>query len=131
MAITQGLFAEASPDKVSHSATSALIRTNSDMQDWAVFMCNVSAPTAAAMVEAHEKWPNTVEKTETAYNIAFHHDMPFFQHLKQTPERHEQFSGYMRSVTSSQGTHMKHLVNGYDWNSLGAVQIIDVRYKIS
>lgn len=130
MAMTNGLFVESSSQFISHSATSALLHTDQDFHDWAIFMCDISAPTAASMAEAHKRWPEDTEKMHTAYNIAFNHELPFFQHLGKSPERHKQFAGYMRSVTTSQGTHMKHLVEGFDWASLGEVLVVDVSYCI-
>ncbi|KAH7257939.1 putative O-methyltransferase [Fusarium tricinctum] len=126
MAMTSGLFAESTPEHIAHSPTSALLRTSENFNDWAVFMCDISAPTAAAMVEAHKKWPDDVEKTHTAYNIAFDTDVSFFQHLKQLPERQKQFAGYMKSAASNRGTHLRHMVNGYDWAKLGKAVVVDV-----
>ncbi|KAA8644447.1 hypothetical protein EYZ11_003576 [Aspergillus tanneri] len=126
MAITSGLFVENPPQHLAHSATSALLCTNENFHDWAVFMSDISAPTAAAMVDAHEKWPNSHLPTQTAYNLAFHTDLPFFKHLGQHPERHRQFAGYMRSVTTSQGTGLNHLVVGWDWAALGRARVVDV-----
>ncbi|KAM0187016.1 hypothetical protein ACHAPA_011850 [Fusarium lateritium] len=126
MAMTSGLFAEPTPERIAHSPTSALIRSSENFADWAVFMCDISAPTAAGMVEAHKKWPDDVEKTHTAYNIAFDTDASFFQHLKQLPERQKQFAGYMKSAASNRGTHLKHMVSGYDWAKLGEAVVVDV-----
>ena len=78
------------------------------------------------MLEASLKWPGSVEKTETAYNAAFDTDLPFFQHLGQFPDRTRQFSGYMKSLTNSPGSQLKHLVNGYDWAALGKGLVVDV-----
>ena len=126
MAITSGIFAESTAQQVEHTAISQLLRDNQNFRDWALFMCDISAPTAGSMAEAHKRWPDDLDKTHTAYNVAFGHDLPFFKHLAQTPDRHKQFSGYMRSVTSGEGTHMKHLVNGFDWSKLGKAQVVDV-----
>lgn len=128
MAMTHNLFHEPTADSIAHSATSALLVTNPNFFDWARFMTEASVPTAAHLVEACERWPNSVKKNETAYNIAFNHDLPFFDHLAQDPERTKQFSGYMKSVTNSEGTHLKHLLSGFDWASLGKATVVDVRF---
>jgi 6-hydroxytryprostatin B O-methyltransferase len=70
------------------------------------------------MAEASQTWPDSVAKNETAYNIAFDHSLPFFDHLSQNAERTKQFSGYMKSVTSSQLGDLNHLVNGFEWSKL-------------
>lgn len=78
------------------------------------------------MVDVHEKWSHSLDATHTAYNVAFNTDMPFFKHLAQQQERHRQFAGYMRAVTTSQGTHLKQLVEGWDWATLGQGVVVDV-----
>ncbi|EGD85308.1 hypothetical protein H112_06207 [Trichophyton rubrum D6] len=40
--------------------------------------------------------------------------------------RMEQFSGYMRSVTTSEGVDVKHLITGYGWANLGDATVVDV-----
>ncbi|KAK1725307.1 hypothetical protein CaCOL14_010753 [Colletotrichum acutatum] len=118
MAMTSKILAEPKPGHVAHTASSAMFHKAPNMRDWASYMFRASIPTAAAMVRATEKWPGSVKKTETAYNIAFDHSLPFFDHLSQSPEMTAQFSGYMKSVTDGQGMDLAHLVNGFDWLSL-------------
>ncbi|RMJ29050.1 o-methyltransferase [Aspergillus sp. HF37] len=126
MAMTMYLFSEPSPGEIAHTATSALLQRNRDFYEWAVFMCEMSAPTAANLLEASLQWRGSAMKTETAYNAAFGTNLPFFQHLSQFPDRTRQFSGYMKSVTNSPGNRLKHLVNGYDWAALGEALVVDV-----
>lgn len=126
MAMTTGLFEEQVPQQVSHSATSALFATNEDYHNWAMYATDISAPVAAGMTEAHERWPYDTEKTHTAYNVAFDHDLSFFDRLGQNPGLHKQFAGYMRAVATNQGTHMKHLVNGLEWGRRPNGVVVDV-----
>ncbi|CAI7642017.1 unnamed protein product [Penicillium viridicatum] len=126
MSMTNGLFVEKPPQHLAHSATSAVLQTNSGFHDWAVFNSEISAPTALSMVDVHDKWQDSLDATHTAYNVAFDTDTPFFKHLSQQPERHRQFAGYMRAVTSSQGTGLKQLVDGWDWAAVGNGLVVDV-----
>lgn len=126
MAITDGLFIEKPEQHLAHSTTSALLQRNSAFHDWAIFNSDISAPTALAMVDVHEKWQGSLDTTHTAYNAAFDTDVSFFKHLGQQPERHRQFAGYMRAVTESQGTGLKQLVDGWDWAGLGNALVVDV-----
>ena len=128
MAMTSYILAEPIPGQVAHTANSAMFLEFPNMRDWAGYMFNASIPTAAAMVRATEKWPGSVKKTETAYNIAFDHDLPFFDHLSQSPLLTKQFSGYMKSVTDGQGMDLAHLTKGFHWANLsdGAL-VVDVR----
>ncbi|KAK2616920.1 hypothetical protein QQS21_000008 [Conoideocrella luteorostrata] len=118
MAMTSNILCEPQANHLAHTATSVMFLTNKNMVDWASFMFEASIPSAAGMVTATEKWPGSVQKSETAYNVAFNHDLPFFEHLSKSPALTEQFSGYMKNVTGGRGTDLVHLVKGYDWDSL-------------
>lgn len=126
MAMTSNLFFESEPEKVSHSATSALLVTNSGLHDWAVFMTETTAPSAFKLVEATEKWPEAIRKNETAYNIAFDTDLAFFEHLNTDPQKIKEFAGYMKHVQQSEGTSLRHLVQGFNWAALGKGKVVDV-----
>ena len=90
-------------------------------------MTEMSVPTAAKLVEVTEKWGSSKEKTQTAYNLAFNTELPFFDYLSQSSEKTKEFAGYMKSVTSSEGSDLKHLLGGFDWERLGDATIVDVR----
>ncbi|KAK3944724.1 6-hydroxytryprostatin B O-methyltransferase [Diplogelasinospora grovesii] len=119
MAMTSALFLEPEPNRICHSATSSLLARDADVHSWASYLSTRSAPTALAMTAAHGRFsPSSVAKNETAYNVAFNTELPFFEHLKQNPEGMQEFAGYMRNVTTSDGLDIKHLVNGYPWETL-------------
>ncbi|KAB8262555.1 S-adenosyl-L-methionine-dependent methyltransferase [Aspergillus pseudonomiae] len=126
MAMTNGLFHEGPPHHVTHSATSALLRNDADSYDWAVIMSDLSVPAAFAMVEAHERWPGSIEGNQTAYNIAVDTELSFFNHLAEHPDRKRQFAGFMRSMSRSQGTDAEKLAEGWDWAALGHASVVDV-----
>lgn len=127
MAMTTALFREPEPDYVGHSATSALLAQDADVHSWASHLSTRSAPTALSMTTAHNKFTTaSVAKNETAYNVAFGTDLPFFDHLSLDPAKTAEFAGYMRNVTTSAGVDIKHLVEGYPWADLGAGLVVDV-----
>ncbi|RJE23609.1 o-methyltransferase [Aspergillus sclerotialis] len=127
MAITTHLLAEPSPGYISHSSISALLNKNPHYRDWAVFMCQMSAPTAAGLVCASIKWPGSSEKNETAYNFAFNTDLPFFEDLKRNPERRNMFSGYMRCIAAEgSSSGVRFLVDGFDWEGVGEGVVVDI-----
>ncbi|OGM43310.1 putative O-methyltransferase [Aspergillus bombycis] len=126
MAMTNGLFLESPSHHLTHSATSALLRNDADFHDWAVIMSDLSVPTAFAMVEAHERWPDSVEGNQTAYNIAIDTELSFFNHLAEQPDRQRQFAGFMRSMSRIQGTDAEKLAQGWDWAALGQACVVDV-----
>jgi 6-hydroxytryprostatin B O-methyltransferase len=121
MAMTAALFREPEPNRVGHSATSALIARDADVHSWASYLSTRSAPTALSMTAAHDRFtPASVAKNETAYGVAFGTELPFFDHLARDPAMTAEFAGYMRNVTTSEGVDIKHLVEGYPWADLGS-----------
>ncbi|KAJ6183795.1 hypothetical protein N7519_005096 [Penicillium mononematosum] len=42
------------------------------------------------------------------------------------PKLVERFSGYMKNVAKGEGTNVKHLIQGYDWETLGNATVVDV-----
>ncbi|KAI4166339.1 MAG: hypothetical protein LQ342_000229 [Letrouitia transgressa] len=126
MAMTSNFLCEPKLGEISHNAVSAQFVTNPGMSDWALFMTQFSMPTAAKMVEASEKWGTTEKKNETAVNITFGTDLPLFDFIKSSPNMTKQFAAYMKNVTSSEGTNIRHLLAGFDWASLGEATVVDV-----
>ncbi|KAH8585876.1 putative sterigmatocystin 8-O-methyltransferase precursor, partial [Bisporella sp. PMI_857] len=112
MAMLSGFLQEPQPNELAHSATSALLVTNSNLLDWALFIAEASSLGPTKLVEATEKWGTTESKTQTAFNLA-----------KNTEKK---FSLYMKNVTASEGTKIDHLVHGFDWASLGDATVVDV-----
>ncbi|KZF26356.1 S-adenosyl-L-methionine-dependent methyltransferase [Xylona heveae TC161] len=126
MAMTSNFLCEPVAGELAHNANSALLVTNPKFLDWALFMTESSAPTASKMVEATDRWGETSAKEQTAYNIAMKTELSFFDHLSCSSHLERQFAAYMKNATSSEGTSMKHLVNGFDWASLREATIVDV-----
>lgn len=126
MAMTSNFLSESAPHSVAHNAVSRLFVTNPGFMDWINFMAQFSMPTAAAFAEATEKWGTTDKKNQTAFNIATRIDKPFFDFFAQSPEASIQFASYMKNVQASTGTSLKHLLTGYDWESLGEALVVDV-----
>ena len=120
MAMTNSLFREQSHGShVTHSATSALLARDNDVHAYATYMCARSAPMAMKMAAADRRWGHADRRPhETAHNIAFDTDLPFFQYLSQDKAMTDDFAGYMRNVRSSEGVDIKHLVNGFTWQDI-------------
>ena len=126
MAITGGFLREASPGMLAHNATSALFRHRQGLVDWTLLISELSAPTAQKMVEVTEKYGETYKKTETAFNVQYDTDLPYFDYFGQRPVWRARFASYMKTIGSFPGTDIKHLINGFDWASLGDATVVDV-----
>ncbi len=77
-------------------------------------MTQYSIPAAAAFAEATAKWGSTVEKDQTAFDVAAPTNVPFFEYFAQSSQPSNQFASYMRGVQSSSGTSLRHLLTGYE-----------------
>ncbi|KAJ6092096.1 hypothetical protein N7467_004065 [Penicillium canescens] len=120
MAMTNSLFRE-QPDgrSVGHSATSALLARNEDVHAYALYMSARTARCALQMAPAHQKWgAGSTHTNETAFNLAYSTDLPFFEYLSRNEDFMTDFAQYMRNVRSSETVDIKHLVGGYDWQGI-------------
>lgn len=120
MAITNTLFREQPDGKhVRHSATSAHLAKDEGVYAYATYMCGRSAPMAMKMTEAHQKWgPDSQRTYETAFNVAYDTDLPFFDYLGRDKDKMDEFARYMKNVRSSEAVALKHLVAGYSWKNV-------------
>lgn len=126
MAITGGLLREPKAGHLAHSRISAQFVLSPAFLDWSSFLTDYLEPSASRLADATERWGDTGEVNQTAYNIAFNTPLPVFEHMKGSKEVSNIFGGYMRAVMKSEGLAMKHLMSGYDWASLGKAHVVDV-----
>lgn len=120
MSMTTGLFREdVAGGSVVHSATSALLARDPVVYSYAIHMCRGSAPVAQNMAAAALRWgPDSTKPYETAFNVAFNTDLPFFDHLSRHPDKMAEFSAYMRNVRSSDTVALRHLTAGFAWDGV-------------
>ncbi|KAF2166409.1 hypothetical protein M409DRAFT_54760 [Zasmidium cellare ATCC 36951] len=126
MAICAHFFDEPKPGHIAHTRLSAHFAKSAALQDWAEFLADATVPMAIRFADATQRWGATKSKTETAFNIALDTDLPFFDYLNKTPDFRKRFAGYMQCVTSTQGTAIEHLIEGFDWASVGNGLVVDI-----
>lgn len=120
------LFEEPEPGFVGHSPVSRQIAVDNSFSHWAHYISDSIIPTAAKHLEAMEKWPGSRKVNETAHNIAFGHDLPYFDFVSEDPSRTVEFASTMRTISSTSVFNNSHLVQSYDWSSLGDGVVVDV-----
>lgn len=132
MAMTSRLFIEPVPQRVAHSATSALFAADPNFHDQINWTCGVVAPSAWAMAEAHQKWPGDTDNTHTPFNLAFGSNLPFYQEIPRHPEYQRNFHNYHTWIANTTNiSDLKHLVNSFDWSGLGKATVVDVSLPMS
>ncbi|KAL4963166.1 S-adenosyl-L-methionine-dependent methyltransferase [Aspergillus stella-maris] len=125
-AMTNRLFIEPSPNHVAHSASSALLVKSQALKDWVGYCSEETYPASAKVVEAHEQYGVTSDPSKAGYSVAFNTDKPMFEHMASDPERERRFANTMVEMTSTEGYGIHHLVNGYNWSSIGKSKVVDV-----
>ncbi|KAF2688362.1 methyltransferase [Lentithecium fluviatile CBS 122367] len=127
MAITANLLSETKQGKLAHNSLSADLFEDPGLWTWFSYLIKRSVPCMRAYTQASEKQLEVVESARTAYTIAMKTELSFFDHLKTNPELSAEFGKYMKSQsTVHAGATVDHLVEGFDWASLGEAKIVDV-----
>ncbi|KAI5369172.1 putative O-methyltransferase domain, S-adenosyl-L-methionine-dependent methyltransferase [Septoria linicola] len=127
MAMIFGFFRETSDGKIQHTTLSSAFATDPNVYNWLMYMAKETAPTVAHFVKATERWPNSENKSETAYSLSRGTNLSFFDHINLVPERANEFGTYMKSqAANKKGTSVDLLAEGFDWASLGKTTVVDV-----
>lgn len=129
--IIDHVFAEPEPGHVEHTASSYALATNTDgVRDWVDFMAteinHASAKTVDAMVQF--EYPIAQEVHESGFGLAFG-AQSVYQYLKDNPARGEVFGHGMDAASRSHAMKADHVVDCYDWKSLGKASVIDVCFS--
>jgi 6-hydroxytryprostatin B O-methyltransferase len=126
-AMTNGWFREPEPGRVAHTAMSKLIVTNEAVRSQVAYRAKVVFPAATKLIEATEQFGKNPTTSNAAFNIAHNTELPSMIWAAQNPVTAPLFAGLMRAYQASSGHNLSHLINGYDWESLGAGLLVDVR----
>lgn len=124
--MTSRMFEEPEPGLVAHSPVSRQMAADDSFAHWVQYISNTIIPTAAKHMEATEKWPNSKEVNNTAHNIAFNHDLSYFDFVSQDAGRAIEFARTMQAVSSTSCFDNSLLVKSYDWASIGEGLVVDV-----
>ncbi|KAI4220815.1 MAG: hypothetical protein L6R36_007345 [Xanthoria steineri] len=127
MAMTSGFLAETPEGHLIHNALSRTISEDRHFNHWFRYIVQQTVPLMDCLIPAVEKWGNSKESTHTAYNIMRDTELPFFGFLKSRPDLRADFDLYMESqAVMHSGTRIDHLLQAFDWASLGDALVVDV-----
>ncbi|KAI0411470.1 hypothetical protein F5X98DRAFT_380732 [Xylaria grammica] len=124
-AITLRVLQEPEPGTVAHTNVSKAI-TDSSLNDWLKTASRDLWPAATKTLDAMIKWPNSQEIDETAFSLAHGTGMSVYDFFQAHPDRALSFVGSLKALTSSPEHDVCHVINNYDWRSLGRAQVVDV-----
>ncbi|KAK2010039.1 S-adenosyl-L-methionine-dependent methyltransferase [Colletotrichum eremochloae] len=126
MVMTIGFLAEA-PDgsSLKHSALSSNFVENEHMRIQLRHLVEKTVPLMGAFTRATELWGDTKAPNQTAYNLAFDTELPFFEHLKARKDLSDEFDSYMKSqAVAHSGARVDHVLRGFDWATLKAEAVV-------
>ncbi|GAW10668.1 hypothetical protein ANO14919_000020 [Xylariales sp. No.14919] len=124
-AMTMRVFREPSPGMVAHTKASRAL-TRPHINDWMKTATEDVWPTAIKMVEATQRWPACEEPDQTGFTVANHTTQSVYEVFSVDKEKGMRFSNAMKAFTSSPAFDVSHILNNFDWNSLGSVRLVDV-----
>ena len=123
-AISQRIFCEPKPGKVAHTQASRLLTENDKVRDWFGIACQEVWPAATRVCDAIEKWPGSKEMNECGYQLA--HRRTIYDTLAQDPVKQARYDNAMGAFVNDRSYALHHIVDNYDWGSLGKTTVVDV-----
>jgi hypothetical protein len=125
-AMTNHIFREPKPGYVAHTSSSRLLAENLQIQAWTGFCLEDLWPPITSTVDAMDRWPGSQEPTETGFQVANNTTDSFFEHFAKNQDRLKRYGTAMAANAASEGYKVRHVVDGYPWDTLGQATVVDV-----
>ncbi|CZR64269.1 related to sterigmatocystin 7-O-methyltransferase precursor [Phialocephala subalpina] len=125
-AITNFIFREPRPGYVAHTSSSRLLAEDAQLQAWVGFFSEDLQGPVAKTVDAMDKWPESQEPRNTGFQVANNTEDNFFEWFAKNPDRLGRYGTAMAANAASEGYNVKHVVEGYAWDSLGEAIVVDL-----
>lgn len=131
-AVANHVLARPRPGHVAHTALSAMLATAPPLMEWVGSACEDMWPAAPHAVPALEKWSGgPALPHQTGHNLAERTDVPFFETIRDDPERARRFAGAMSFMQNMPGFQPAAALDAYDWGAIssesdGAAVVVDV-----
>ncbi|KAI1752670.1 sterigmatocystin 8-O-methyltransferase [Xylaria castorea] len=125
VAMTMRMFYEPEPGMVAHTKVSRLL-LDPQMNDWLGSQTEEAWPSALKTISALEKWPKSQEPNESGFSLANNTNASIYDVLASEPRRVQRFANFMEISASSYDYDAVHVIDNYDWGSLGTATVIDV-----
>ncbi|KAF3058613.1 hypothetical protein GL218_05399 [Daldinia childiae] len=126
MTATEGFLCQPEPGKLAHTALSAPFVEDPSLQDAALFLSEIAAPTAFQMAAATRRWGLSLKGNETPYNIALNTSKTFSGACQQSPRMRRQWPSYLQYGMGDVEAGVTDILTKLDWRSLGNSTIVDM-----
>ncbi|KAI0547155.1 sterigmatocystin 8-O-methyltransferase [Xylaria curta] len=124
-AMAMRIFYEPQSGMVAHTKASRLL-LNPQMNDQLGSQTEEAWPSAVQTVNALEKWSKSQEPNESGFSLANNTNASIYDVLASDPIRTQRFANFMRISASSYDYDAVHVIDNYDWGSLGTATVVDV-----
>lgn len=132
-AVSNYVLARPRPGHVAHTALSAMLATTPPLMEWVGSACEDMWPAASQTVPALKKWSGDgpmLQLNQTAHNLAERTNVPFFETIRDDPERARRFAGAMSFMQNMPGFQPTAALDAYDWGAVSSASdapvIVDV-----
>jgi hypothetical protein len=132
-AIAYHVFAEPTKGTIAHTAMSRAIATFPHLGDTIEEFCDTLWPTGPRLADAIQRWPDSEEPNETAFNLSAGTELTFWEWHANHPEKAERFAGAMTFLAAKPGREKEYLIDNVDWaagltppEDTGSGTIVDV-----
>jgi hypothetical protein len=125
-AITNRFFCEPELGYVAHNRASRLLLEDQTINAWVGLFTNDMWPGFANTVTAMNKWPGSEEPNHTGINVAYGHNLKWFDHTSRNPHVAGRYSKSMEAHGGGTGFSISHTVTGYPWADIGDGVVVDV-----
>ena len=125
--ITNNIFYESSPGRISHTAASRTLHDDEALRGFVSFCGGEVFRAGAGCVPAMQDKPDSQEPAESGFSYG--HNIvgtPLFQALGADPQRAKIFSAAMASLSEGDGFELSYLVDAYPWAELGDAKLVDL-----
>ncbi|KAL4915048.1 hypothetical protein BDW62DRAFT_219692 [Aspergillus aurantiobrunneus] len=124
-AITNRFFCEPNLGFITHTRASRLLLEDETINAWVGLFSNDMWPAFASTVTAMKTWPGSEEANETGVNIAYRHNLRWFDHTSRNPLVADRYSKSMKAHGGGVGFDVSHTVTGYPWSQIGDGLVVD------
>ncbi|GMF77471.1 unnamed protein product [Aspergillus oryzae] len=126
-AITNRFFCEPELGFVAHNRASRVLLEEETLDAWVGLFCNDMWPGFVYTVEAMKRWPGSGEPNETGINVAYGHNLNWFDHTSRNDVVADRYSKSMKAHGGGVGFDVSHTVTGYPWADIGEGTVVDVK----
>jgi 6-hydroxytryprostatin B O-methyltransferase len=128
MMMTTGVFCEPHSDRIAHTSTSSLLATDPDFAAWARCVSTIKYEASSALAISSASCFGNQQPVISAFNVGSGNPVQFQALFRsgKDPKLSREFGGFLKATQKIYANDPVHVLNGFDWNSIGQATVVDV-----